>query len=192
MSTHTKHEKTDCFYFCTLTCFKWLPLFDKVDLYDNIINWFEIAANNGLKISAYVIMPNHLHFVGYLEKEASPLNKIISNAKRFWAYEIVKQLKIRNDTVTLNTLAQGVQEKERLIGKKHQVFRLSFVARECFNQAMLEQKIDYIHHNPVTGKWSRKHLRLCDEFWQYEYSSANYYLNEVKSVKHLYDYRKYL
>lgn len=77
----------------------------------------------------------------------------------------------------LNVLAEGVQENEKRSGKKHQVFRLSFDARLCHSERMIEQKLDYlpvrqagIHHNPVNGKWS-----LAADFAEYHHSSATYY-----------------
>jgi hypothetical protein len=35
---------------------------------------------------------------------------------------------------------------------------------------MLEQKLEYIHHNPVKGKWS-----LASDFVNYPYSSVTFY-----------------
>jgi hypothetical protein len=35
---------------------------------------------------------------------------------------------------------------------------------------LLEQKMDYIHHNPVKGKWN-----LAGNFTMYQHSSASYY-----------------
>ena len=69
-------------------------------------------------------------------------------------------------------------------GKKHQVFRLSFDAKLCFDVRMVEQKLDYIHHNPTSGKW-----RLTDDFTKYHHSSAGYYElgDENKYVTHYED-----
>jgi hypothetical protein len=55
-------------------------------------------------------------------------------------------------------------------GKKHKVFQLSFDARKCYSEEVIEQKLDYIQHNPVKGKWS-----LVEDFALYEYSSAGFY-----------------
>ena len=54
----------------------------------------------------------------------------------------------------LTILQEGVEAKEKLKGKKHQVFQLSFDSRKCYNEKMIEQKLDYNHHNPVSGKWN--------------------------------------
>ena len=35
---------------------------------------------------------------------------------------------------------------------------------------MIEQKLEYIHHNPVKGKWN-----LVDDFTNYIHSSASFY-----------------
>ena len=86
------------------------------------------------------------------------------------AYAIVNKLKTLEKHSLLQQLIEGVQANEKKKGKKHQVFRLSFDARLCFTEKMLEQKLDYIHHNPVSGKW-----KLVDDFTRYLHSSAAYY-----------------
>ena len=35
---------------------------------------------------------------------------------------------------------------------------------------MIEQKLDYIHQNPVSGKW-----QLVDDYTEYTHSSAGFY-----------------
>jgi hypothetical protein len=46
-----------------------------------------------------------------------------------------------------------------------------------FSQKFLIQKVNYIHHNPVSGKWM-----LAKDFIEYEHSSASFYEKQV--VKH--------
>ena len=53
---------------------------------------------------------------------------------------------------TLKQLSDGVQENERAKGKKHQVFRLSFDAKQLDEQEV-ERVLGYIHRNPVSGVW---------------------------------------
>ena len=86
------------------------------------------------------------------------------------AYDIVNGLKKQGKESILHELNQGVEKKEKLRGKKHQVFRISFDARKCFSEKMIEQKLDYIHHNPVSGKWN-----LIEDFTLYPHSSAAFY-----------------
>jgi hypothetical protein len=59
---------------------------------------------------------------------------------------------------------------ERAKGKNHEVFISSFDGRICYTREIVEQKLDYIHHNPVSGKWN-----LVKDFVDYEHSSASFY-----------------
>jgi hypothetical protein len=68
------------------------------------------------------------------------------------AYDLIDKLKERRKDKLIKNLSEGVQENERKKGKKHQVFRLSFGGCLYFDEKMIEQKIYYIHRNPVSGK----------------------------------------
>ncbi|SOE22754.1 hypothetical protein SAMN06298216_3162 [Spirosomataceae bacterium TFI 002] len=170
MSVKQKWEETGVIFFVTFTCFKWLPLFEKVDLYDNIYNWFGIINEKGVRLCGFVILPNHIHLLLYLPTKSDQLHKIISNGKRFFAYEIVKRLRNRGDFSTLKVLQNGVRVNEGNKGKIHQVFEHSFDAKLCITEEVILQKLNYIHANPVSKKWN-----LAKNFLEYPHSSAMYY-----------------
>ena len=75
------------------------------------------------------MMPNHIHLLIYVEKSCKGMNKVIGEAKRFMAYELIKRLNEGKERAVLTQLSEGVQSKEVKKGKKHQVFRLSFDAK---------------------------------------------------------------
>ena len=54
--------------------------------------------------------------------------------------------------------------------KREIVIRLSFDVRKCFSESMVKQKLVYIHHNPVRGKWN-----LMEDCAMYEHSSTGFY-----------------
>lgn len=170
MSTHKLHTECHEVYFCTLTCYQWRPLFEQAQAYSAVYKWFEYLKKDNCHILAYVIMPNHLHCLLYPTNTDKSLNHLTSEGKRFMAYAIVSQLKKLGQHRLLQGLVAGVQANEKKKGKKHQVFRLSFDARKCFDEKMVAQKMDYIHHNPVSGKWN-----LVEDFVDYPHSSASYY-----------------
>jgi len=170
MVVRTIHDQKDTAYFITITCYKWLSLIEKTNLYDFIYTWFGRIYKQGIKTMGYVIMPNHLHLLIYFPEIDTNLNKIIGEAKRFMAYEIIKRLKEKGDLKTLNFLKYGVTDEQRKSGQKHRVFKNSFDARICDSEYLIEQKLEYMHYNPVSGKWS-----LADDFTQYSQSSAAYY-----------------
>jgi REP element-mobilizing transposase RayT len=124
----------------------------------------------GMNIISYVIMPNHMHFLIYIPDQAPPVNKLIGNGKRFMAYEIVKRLKQKNETGILQKLSSCVPERERRKNKLHNVFEPSFDAKAIVTEKFLVQKLNYIHANPISGKWD-----LVNDYRKYPYSSAGFY-----------------
>ena len=176
MSVKYKHSNVYSMYFCTFTCFNWLPLIETTKSYDLVYNWFGLLKEVKTDIVAYVIMPNHLHCILHFPGADFDLNKVIGNAKRFMAYEIVKRLK-ENEIKILELLEAAVTEREKKKGQLHKVFINPFDAKPIFSDKFLIQKLDYIHHNPVSGKW-----QLAKDFIAYDHSSASFY--EEGIVKH--------
>ena len=143
-----------------------MQLFEMTQIFDFITVSFSKLAAKDFKNVGFVIMPNHMHFVVFAGEQSENLNREIGNTKRFLAYEIVHRLKAARETRTLRTLQDGVAEKERSIGKQHQVFRGSFDAQPITDERELYKVLDYMHHNPVKGKWN-----LVDDFRDYPYST---------------------
>ena len=170
MSLHTLHSEKLKVYFCTITCYKWLPLIQESNSYSSVYRWFKHLKNDGCFVLGYVIMPNHFHVLLFLSHTGTGLNHLVGDCKRFMAYDIVNSLRRQGKESLLQELQFGVQRKEKLKGKIHQVFKTSFDAKQCFNECMIEQKLEYIHHNPVKGKW-----KLVDDFTDYPHSSAGFY-----------------
>ena len=157
-------------YFCTFTCYKWLHLIELTNSYGSVYKWFNILRDKKIETIAYVIMPNHVHCILHFGDSGFNLNKIICNAKRFMAYEIVKRLEKRKEEDLLNMLNSAITEREKRKKQVHKVFKDSFDAKAIFSDRFLAQKLDYIHHNPVSGKW-----KLARDFISYEHSSAAFY-----------------
>ena len=106
MAIKTVHNTFDKTWFITFTCFKWIPLFEITNSYDLVYNWYNMIKSKGqADILAFVIMPNHVHLILHLNSEKTDLNKMIGNAKRFMAYEIVKRLKESGQVEILKNLS---------------------------------------------------------------------------------------
>ena len=170
MSIKLTQKETVQTYFCTFTCLHWLHLFQITDLYNGIYQWFNILLEKGNEIEGFIIMPNHLHILAFVNTKQN-INTMLANGKRFLAYEIVKRLKNQNQKDILKELELAVTPKERQRMKKHRVFEASSDIKPCYTEYFLLQKLNYIHNNPVTGKWK---LASLPEL--YPHSSAAYYL----------------
>ena len=98
-------------FLITFTCYKWLPLIEKVNGYDIIYNWFDILKKDGHYINGFVVMPNHIHAIISFIKTPQLINSIVGNGKRFMAYEIVKRLKHLGEIDLLSQLGNAVEAK---------------------------------------------------------------------------------
>ena len=186
MSTRTIHDSFDRTWFVTFTCYQWIPLFELFQSYDLVYNWIKLLNTKTLAdTQAFVIMPNHVHVLLHLKSSDVNLNTIVSNGKRFMAYELIKRIKAANANDMLKRLEEGCSLKERAKGQLHKVFEPSFDAKPIYTDAFLHQKLDYIHHNPVSGKWN-----LSVDFTRYVHSSAAFYeKGEAHSEVSIVDWR---
>jgi REP element-mobilizing transposase RayT len=170
-------------YFITFTCHNWLPLIEKADGYNAVYTFFEVLKSKGHLVTAYCIMPNHVHLLLHYSGMGSSLNTLIGNGKRFMAYEIVDMLKRKQETELLEQLHRDVQPKDRQKGQLHTTWKDSFEAKECRTKNFLLQKLHYIHNNPVSGKW-----KLASSSTDYVHSSARFYYCGKQQLFEVTDY----
>jgi len=170
MSVQSYRENVNGLYYITFTNYKWLHLFHRLNMFDEIYKWFRILKTKNETVTGYVIMPNHLHLLLYHREENGELYKILSNAKRFMSYEIVKRLKEKADFATLKILSDGLTAIGRKKGQKHWVFEDSFDCKRCYTEKFIEQKLNYLHNNPLHPRW-----KLSERAVDYIHSSAAFY-----------------
>jgi REP element-mobilizing transposase RayT len=170
MSVGNSNKFSEGIFFCTFTCYNWLPLIQMTNTYNNIYDSFKKWKEKNCHILGYVIMPNHVHFLIYIGDIEQNIGKLVANAKRFLAYEIVKILDDQNQFELLGKMSAAVPLHQQLKNKQHQVFERSFDCKPCFTDKTIEQKLQYMHGNPVTKKWSR-----IDDYRDYPHSSAGFY-----------------
>ena len=151
-----------------------MNLFEMTELHGEIYSWLKMLHEKGHQTCGFVIMPNHLHLLLYITKGKGTVNSILSNGKRFLAYEIVRRLETLGRGDVLEIMSKRVMPEERSRKKKHRVFEVSSDIKKCYTERFLLQKLRYIHRNPVRGKW-----QLAASAEEYAHSSARYYeLNE--------------
>lgn len=173
-----KWQNIDCgagLYYITSTFTEWMNLFTSKKILqivrDEIINATE-ECNAG--IIAYVFMPNHLHLIVNLTED-----KQLHRYCKLWrgrsAIHITSYLKSsaiselkREDILThMETHANGTA--------KYTVWKEQPRALYLWNKAVLQQKIDYIHNNPVRAS-------LVQHPGEWQYSSWRYYEGDNKSI----------
>ncbi len=150
-------------YFLTATVVNWMPLFNAPWIVDILLDSLRFLQENGrLTLYAYVIMENHLHLI----VSATDLSKEIGNFKSFTARKIIDQYQERNTRHILEQLAgHKVPHK---IDRRYQFWQEGTHPQRIQGVEMMQQKIGYIHNNPVKRGW-------VDEPEHWRYSSARNY-----------------
>lgn len=120
-------------------------------------------------------MPSHVHAVIAFSNTGKSINSIVSNGKRFIAYDLVKRLSEQNSSLLLSELS-SLNNTEIKECKLHNVFETSFDWKECRTEKFIQQKLDYIHFNPCKGNL------LVELPEQYEHSSAKYYFTGAQGI----------
>lgn len=70
------------------------------------------------------------------------------------AYEIAKRLQEAQQTIVLMQLANACSSKERARDNYIKYLNHRLMQSRFSRTTFLHQKLHYIHHNPVNGKWN--------------------------------------
>jgi REP element-mobilizing transposase RayT len=147
-------------HFLTCTVVEWLPVFTRPDAVQILLDsWSHQRRHDGLRLYGYVILENHLHFVA----QAPRLDKCVSSFKSFTAAQLIELLKIRKAERLLGRMrfAKCTYKRDR----EYQFWQEGFHAEMVISEAVMREKLDYIHQNPVKRGY-------VDEPGHWRYSSA--------------------
>jgi len=157
-------------YFWTNTIKDWNNLLEPIKYKQLIINTLmQMVAKELIRVYGFVIMPNHVHFIWEMiakngrEMPHASFNKAIGHL-------IIKDLKLNDHP---NLQLYKVDEKER----QYRVWQRDPMAILIDNKKKVEQKLDYIHLNPLQEKWN-----LVSSPEHYQWSSAKFYESENEGV----------
>ena len=141
----------DELYFLTLTVVDWIDVFTRKELCEDILESLRYCQQNkGLIIYAWCIMPSHLHLVVSTPSGTNRLSDIMRDFKKFTSKKIIQ---------SINEIAES--RREWLLRhfsyagrfnpkiKNHQFWQEGLHPIELNTTKFIEQKINYIHENPV-------------------------------------------
>lgn len=165
------------FWTDTINCWHELLSDDKLKLI--IIRQLQwLTERDKIRVYAFVIMPNHLHFVWeMLEMNGKEMPHASFN--KWTSSQFLKCLRSSNSTQTKLFVEQTPE-------RSHRFWQRDPLAVLMDSKEKVEQKIDYIHTNPLQEKWS-----LVKEPENYRWSSANFYEtgeDEFGILEHYHDY----
>ncbi|MBL0146660.1 MAG: transposase [Chitinophagaceae bacterium] len=165
-------------FFWTATINNWQNLLFQNQYKDIIINSLQYLSNNNkIDVFAFVIMPNHIHLI-WQTKEMNGKETPQGSFLKYTAHEFKKLLIANNDNSLKNYAVTATN-------KNFEFWQRDSLAIHLKSKEVAYQKLDYIHANPLSGKW-----QLVKDMCDYKYSSAQYYEQGVKTFPFLKDLRK--
>jgi len=149
-------------HFMTITVLHWIPVFTRPATVDILLDSLRYLIKDGLKVYAYVILENHLHLVA----QSNQLDRDIARFKSFTAKQLIRYLDEKKVKAILEQLA--FYKKAHKGDRAYQFWQEGTHPEWIQDEAMMRQKVEYIHQNPVTRGY-------VDEAEHWRYSSARNY-----------------
>ena len=149
--------------FFTATILEWKKLLDQ-DKYKKIIieSLRFLVKEERIKLCCFVIMPNHIHLVWKIDNK---LNKedVQRDFLKYTAQQIKFDLK-KNHPEVLSRFYVGAKDRE------YQIWERNPLSVAVIRESVAQEKIIYIHNNPVREKWN-----LSPDPLAYKWTSARFY-----------------
>lgn len=160
-------------YFLTMTVVNWIDIFTRPVYKHIIIDALKYnQQNKGLIIYGWCLMSNHLHMIAEAE-EGKNLSDILRDFKKFTSKTIIKEI----EENPLESRKKWMLSEFEFAGrynkkiKNYKFWQDGNDAKEIHSTEFMEQKLNYIHENPVVAE-------IVDNDIDYCYSSARDYVGE--------------
>jgi len=164
-------------YFLTLTVVEWIDIFTRASYRHIMIDSLNYCIKNkGLKVYSWCLMSNHLHLIAGAT-DADNLSGILRDFKKFTSKAIVDAIKEGPESRRewlLNLFWRAGKNNHKITNFK--VWLDGNDAKEIHTTAFLEEKMEYIHNNPVKAE-------IVANPHEYLYSSARDYSGEKGLVE---------
>ena len=174
------HDSTHL-YFITASIVDWKQLLitpEYIHIPLNSLAWMQ--QQKRILLFAFVIMPSHLHAI--IKPVSDSIGTIVQQFGSFTAHEILKKLRTDNQKDLLDLF----QQKKRDQRHEHSIWQ-DIQAKNIYSMDFLQQKVEYIHQNPVAKDW-----KLVEDRADYIYSSAGYYDYGRKPIIEITDINEWL
>jgi REP element-mobilizing transposase RayT len=128
-------------------------------------------------------MPNHVHVIVRCPEDRTPAD-VVREFKKATANLILRQYEAEQNRQALDFFAAAVEPDQK---QQHAVWEGEYQAKNVFSPAFLQQKLEYLHGNPMQPHW-----QLAESAAAYPWSSACFYLAGRRALIPLSDARELL
>lgn len=177
MSRNYKFHNPEGLYFISFATVCWVDVFVRRLYFDCLVDNLNYCVDHkGMEIYAWCIMPSHVHLVF-----RSNMQKPEDLVREFKSYTSKQLIKLIEDSIQesrkewlLDTFKKAGAANSN--NKKYQFWQQHNQPIELWSNAVIQQKIDYIHNNPVVAG-------LVENEQDYLHSSARDYCDIKGLVK---------
>lgn len=174
MSTRYKFHDSEGVYFVSFATVGWTDVFTRIEYKEIFVESVKhCQQHKGLELFGWCLMTNHAQLL-IRAKEGHQLSDIIRDLKKFTSKQIIKAIKENPQEsrkewlLSMFSNAGGFNPNNT----QYQFWRQDNHPIECFNATVTQQKLDYIHYNPVKEG-------IVEFPEQYIYSSAINYADGI-------------
>jgi putative transposase len=155
-------------HYLTFQVINWMDVFTRKVYRDILIDSFIYCRQHkGLNIHGFVVMSNHMHCI--LSSNVSNLSGVVRDFKTHTSKAIIAEMQLPGESRKEWMLGQmKYYAKTNKRNSEHQFWTQENHAVELYSNKFKDQKLDYIHNNPVRAG-------IVEEPWEYIYSSARAY-----------------
>ncbi len=136
-------------HFITIATVGWVDLFIRSEYKEIVLESLKYCQKRkGLIIHAWVIMTSHLHMMISSEKET--LSDIVRDFKKYTSKQLITAIQEIPESRKEWILKKFAYEAGRAVrGKNYKLWQDGYHPIELSSTKMIDQRIDYIHNNPV-------------------------------------------
>jgi REP element-mobilizing transposase RayT len=156
-------------HFITFAVTDWVDVFTRKEYRDILLDSLKYCqTNKGLVLYAWCLMSNHVHLV--VSAVNSNTSDILRDFKKFTSKQIIEAIKNNPKESRKEWMLQIFANAGSINSRNtnYQFWRQDNHPEELFSEKFTNQKLNYIHNNPVVAG-------IVDKAEEYLYSSAKDY-----------------
>ncbi|MES1223833.1 MAG: transposase, partial [Bacteroidota bacterium] len=124
-----------------------------------------LVTNKRVVVYGFVIMPNHIHIIWQVQAGFKK-SDVQRDLLKYTAQQIKFDLQ-KHHPLVLEKFKVAIKDRE------YQFWEYRPLSIDLWSQQIFEQKLNYIHENPIKEKW-----KLSETPESYYYSSAAFYIEQ--------------
>ena len=172
MSRKYKFHNESAVYFISFAAVYWLDIFTRQVYFNVLEESIEYCRKEkGMEVFAYCFMPSHVHLI-FRSSNEDPSGLII-DFKGFTARKLIKTIEENPQESRKEWLLWMMKRagKKKSNVSKNQLWKQHNKPIELWSEKVIQQKIDYIHNNPVESGFVTTPI-------DWKYSSARNYQDD--------------